>query len=53
MTTFIKVKPKISDDQINIDNYKYYRISYYIKINLSKNHNFKIHDDKPIISCKM
>ncbi len=36
MTTFIKVKLKKSDDQTNIDKYscKYYRISYYIKINL-------------------
>ena len=32
--------------------YKYYRISYYIKINLPSNHFSKIHKDKAIILCK-
>ncbi len=39
MTTFIKMKFKISDDQTNIDKYniscKYYRTSYDNKINLT------------------
>ncbi len=35
---------------INIDKYRY-RISYHIKINLTKNHNHKIYGDKAI-SCK-
>ncbi len=47
MTTFIKAKLKEFDYQTNID--KYYRISYCLKINLPKNHHFKIHDDKAII----
>ena len=29
------------------------RISYYIKINLPKNHNYNIHDCKAIISRKV
>ncbi len=51
MTTFIKANLKKSDDQTNIDKYrvaasKYYRISYYIQIQiiLQKNYHSKIHD---------
>ncbi len=36
----------------NAISYKYYRISYYIKINLKENHYSKSFDDKAIISCK-
>ncbi len=52
MTTFIKDKLKKLDDQTNIVKYscKYYRISYYIKINLPKNHDSKIHDCKAFMS---
>ena len=50
MTTFIKAKRKKSDDQANIDKYraaaKIYRIAYYIKLNLPKNHHSKIYHDK-------
>ena len=47
ITTFIKTKFKISEDQTNIDKYiyiscKYYSISYYIKINLATNHYHKL-----------
>ncbi len=46
MKTFIKTKFKISDDQTNKDEYrlsaKKYTISYYIKINLTKNHYYKL-----------
>ncbi len=42
MTTFIKTKFNISDDQTNIDKYRlaanYNRKSYFIKIILTKNH---------------
>ena len=53
MTTFIKAKLKKSDEHSQIQSScKNYRMSYYIKINLPKNHHSKIHDDKAIISCK-
>ncbi len=56
MTTFIKKKFKISDDQTNIEKYRlaaniteYHIIS---KLILQKKHYSKIYDDKVIISCK-
>ncbi len=51
MTTFIKTKLKISDDQTNIIKYRLatnIRI-YHIKINLTKNHYSKTYDNKAII----
>ena len=48
MTTFMKTKFKISDIQTNIDKYRLaanitvYSISYYIKINLTTNHYYKL-----------
>ena len=57
MTTFIKAKFKKSDDQTNIDKYRVaaniteYHIQKYVKVNLTKNHPFKIFDDEAIFSC--
>ena len=55
MTTFIKTKFKISEDQTNIDIYRVAanitKISC-IKFNLPQNQYFKIHEDKAIISFK-
>ena len=45
ITTFIKTKVKISEDQTNIEvqiSCKYYSISYYIKFNLATNHCHKL-----------
>ena len=56
MTTFIKTKFIISDEQTNIYKYRLaaniteYHIMY-IKINLTANHYYKYFDDKAIISC--
>ncbi len=53
MATFIKAKLKKSDVQTNNDEY---RVStniieiIFFKINFPRNHYFKIHDDKTIIS---
>ena len=54
MATFIKAQLKKSDDQTKIDKYRVAAniTEYNIKINLPKNHNFKIHIDKANISCK-
>ena len=56
MTSFIKAKPKKSDDQTRriLTNEKAANFTEFpnIKITLSKNHHSKIHDDKAIISCK-
>ena len=54
ITGFIIVKLKKSDDYWQIkSNSKYYRISYWFKINLIKNHHYKIHDDKATIMSKI
>ena len=44
MTTFIKTKFKISDDQTNIDKYRLAAniTEYYIKVNLTTNHYYKL-----------
>ncbi len=55
MTTFIKKKIKRPDDQTNIVKYKVaanIRDFTFIKINLSQNHQSKIHDEQANISCK-
>ena len=54
ITTFIKTKFKISDDQTNIDKFRLAANNteyHYIKINLIKYHYSKIYD-KEIIKCK-
>ncbi len=53
MTTIIKAKIKKSDDQMSIDKVaaNITNITYYIKINLPKNQDSKIHD-KDINVCK-
>ena len=50
MTTFIKTKFKILDDQTNIDKYRVAATitECYIKINLPYKHHSKIYDDKAI-----
>ncbi len=54
MTTYMKTKFKISDNQTNIDKYRFAAniTEYYIisKLILQKNHYSKIYDDKAIIS---
>ncbi len=55
MTTFIKTKFEISDDQTNIDKYRLAAniTEYHIKSKLiSTNHYHKIYDDKAIISSE-
>ncbi len=56
MTTIIKASLNKSDDHTNIDicksGCKYYKISYYIKTILPKNHHSKIHDAIEIINVK-
>ncbi len=56
MTTFIKTKLKKKDVLTTMCKYsiaaKYYRESYYVKMNLPKSNRFKIHEDKAIISYK-
>ena len=42
MTTFIKTKFKISDDQMNIDKYRLAANITYIKINLTTNHYYNL-----------
>ena len=43
MTTFIKTKFNISDDQTNIDKYRLSaKITVYLKINLATNHYYKL-----------
>ena len=50
MTTFIKTKFNISDDQTNIDKYRFAAniAEYHIKINLPWNHYSKIHEGKTV-----
>ena len=54
MTTFIKAKLKKADVPMNNDKYRVAAniTEYLIKINLTKIHHSKIHDDQAIISCK-
>ena len=54
MTTFMKMKFKISDDQTNIDKYRLAAniTEYYTKINLPQNHFSKIQEYKAIILNK-
>ena len=55
MTTFIKTKIKRSDDQTTIEKYKVaanITDITFIKINLSQNHQSKIHEEQANISCK-